>query len=62
MLFSAANMFSKMVNKAAFKRGKHYTDHALKLVITVSNDEQSTISLFSGVADCFMENEICRMY
>lgn len=55
-------MFSMMVNKAALKRGKHCIEHALKLVTTVSKDEQSTISLFSGTADCFMETEICRMY
>lgn len=42
-----------MVNKAAFKRGKHYIQHPLKLVNTVSNDKQPTISLFSGIADFY---------
>lgn len=54
-------MFSMMVNTAAFKRQKHYVPHDFKLVTIVSNDEQSTISLYSAIADWFMENEVCRM-
>jgi len=45
-----------MINKATYKRVNHY------MKTTVSYDEQPTKCLLSEIADCFMENENCRMY